>query len=136
VNIVLGPDLGRPLVLHRPVLAAGSGWRAMPCVWWPWLCQVVFVESATELIGLDLVALEPARAGGTPVPAGATFSIRERADPRRRAAELRALADWTREGAPVTIIAGRHGRSAWACLSRGHRRVLLTDVTATTLTAG
>jgi hypothetical protein len=105
VNTVLGPDLGQPLVLHRPVLTAGSGWRAMPCVWWPWLCQVVFVESASELIGLDLVALEPAR-------------------------------DWTRDGAPVTIIAGRHGRAAWACLSRGHRRVLLTDVTTTALTTG
>ena len=108
----------------------------MPCVWWPWLCQVVFVEVAKELIGLDLVALEPARAGGTPVPAGATFSIRERADPRSRHPDLELLAEWTRVGAPVTVLAGRDGRAAWACISRGHRRVLLTDVTATVLESG
>jgi hypothetical protein len=108
----------------------------MPCVWWPWLCQVVFVEVASELIALDLVSLEPARAGGTPVPAGATFSIRERTDTRRRGAELGVLADWTRAAAPVTILAGRHGRSAWACVSHQHRRVVLSDVTATELTPG
>jgi hypothetical protein len=136
VNIVLGPARVQPLVLRRPALTAGSHWRAMPCVWWPWLCQVVFVEVASELIALDLVSLEPARAGGTPVPAGATFSIRERTDPRSRGAELGALAAWTRTGAPVTILAGRHGRSAWVGLSRGHRRVLLTDVTAMALTTG
>jgi hypothetical protein len=106
----------------------------MPCVWWPWLCQVVFVEVASGLIVLDLVSLETVRAGGTPVPAGATFAIREGADPRSRRSELGVLADWTRDGAPVTLLAGRHGRSAWVCVSRGHRRVLLTDVSATGLT--
>jgi hypothetical protein len=50
--------------------------------------------------------------------------------------ELGVLADWTRAGAPVTLLAGRDGRSAWACFSGGHRRVLLTDVTATALTPG
>ena len=108
----------------------------MQCVWWPWLCQVVFVEVSSELIGLDLVALEPARAGGTPVPAGATFSIWDRADPRSRHPELELLAEWTRVGVPLTVLAGRDGRSAWACISRGHRRVLFTDVTATVLESG
>jgi hypothetical protein len=107
----------------------------MPCVWWPWLCQVAFVEEAWGRIALDLVSLETVRAGGTRVPAGATFSIRKGADPRSRRSELGALTDWTRAGAAVTLLAGRHGRSAWVCLSRGHRRIVLTDVTATGLTA-
>jgi hypothetical protein len=107
---------------------ADRTWRTMPSVWWPWMGQLVVIETEPRWVDLDLVALEPARIRGTIIPPGTLFSIRiEQAAPSRFA-ELDTILLWAQAGTEVTILAGRAGRSAWLCLSRNHRRVVLTGV--------
>ena len=104
-------------------------WRVVPSVWWPWTCQLIFVEVAARSIHLDLVSLEPCQLAGTVLPVATVFSIRLVPDDRPHCADLRVLAGWAETGASVTILAGRNGRSAWVCLSYGHQRLVLTDAT-------
>jgi hypothetical protein len=100
----------------------------MPSVWWPWMCQLVVVETSSRGVVLDLVAIEPGRAGRTTIPAGTLFSVRIEPAAQSRPAELDTIYRWAQAGTEVTILAGRDGRSAWLCLSCYHQRVVLTDV--------
>ena len=104
-------------------------WRVLPSVWWPWTCQLIFVEVAARSIHLDLVSLEPCQLAGTVLPVGTLVAIRLEPDARPPCADSRALAGWAEAGASVTILAGRDGRSAWVCLSYGHQRLVVTGAT-------
>jgi hypothetical protein len=97
---------------------------AMPSVWWPWACQLLAVDTTTRSVGLDFVALEACRVRGAVVEAGTVFTLRASG----ANSDLAVVADWSVTGTTVTLLAGHHRRSSWACLSAGHRRVLLTDV--------
>ena len=100
----------------------------MASVWWPWACQLLAAHTRTGTVDLDLLALEPRRIRGTTVAAGTVFSIRATAATKLPTSDLGVVAGWSATGATVTVLAGRHRRSSWACLSAGHRRVVLTDV--------
>jgi hypothetical protein len=113
---------------HHSVFPAGCNSQAMPCVWWPWTCQLVFVEVATRSIVLGFVSREPCRVRGTNLLPGTPFSIRLAREAQSQCAELEVIASWTDRRTTVTILAGRDGRSSWVCLSRGHERVILTEV--------
>jgi hypothetical protein len=102
----------------------GRRWRPMPCVWWPWLCQLLAVEDHHGAVDIDLLVLEACRVvRGRSVRPGTLFSIR---DDRIASAELDVVTAWAECGEVVTILAGRDGRHSWACLSRCHIRVVLT----------
>jgi hypothetical protein len=100
----------------------------MPCVWWPWACQLLAVDRATTFIELDLVTSEPHPIRGAVVEAGTPFSIRVSGGSESSTSDLPVVAEWLEAGAAVTILAGRHERSSWVCLSVGHRRIVLNDV--------
>jgi len=102
--------------------------RPMPSVWWPWACQLLAADTTTGSVELDLLALEPCRLRGAIVAAGTLFSLRAAAPTPHTAGDLAAIAAWSATGTTVTLLAGHHRRSSWACLGTGHRRVLLTDV--------
>jgi hypothetical protein len=104
-----------------------SSWSQMPCVWWPWMCQLLGVGDSPQSVELDLVALEPCRVRGTVVEAGTPFTLRITDDPARRP-DLTVLGRWAKTGSAVTILAGRHRRTSWVCLSVGHQRVVPTGV--------
>jgi hypothetical protein len=89
----------------------------MPCVWWPWACQLLVVEASTTFVEFDVVSLEPRRVRGA--IAAPTESSRS---------ALAVIAGWAAIGAVVTLLAGEHRRSSFVCLSIGHRRVALTAV--------
>jgi hypothetical protein len=95
----------------------------MPCVWWPWLCQLLAVEDNYGAVDIDLLALEACRVRGSHVDAGTLFSIR---DDRIAAHGLDVITAWANEGEVITILSGRDGRHSWACLTRRHIRVVLT----------
>jgi hypothetical protein len=100
----------------------------MPCVWWPWACQLLGVEASTTSVDFDLVSLEPRRIRGAIVEAGTPFSLRVTGHVGPSAADPAVVAGWVEIGALVTLLAGRHRRSSWVCLSIGHRGVALTGV--------
>jgi hypothetical protein len=104
-----------------------SSWSQMPCVWWPWMCQPLRVGVSAQSVELDLVALEPCRVRGTVVEAGTPFTLRITGDPSRRP-DVTVLGRWAETGTAVTILAGRHRRTSWVCLSVGHQRVVPTGV--------
>ena len=111
-------------------IAAGAGrsWPPMPCVWWPWACQVLVVEASTTFVEFDLVSLEPRRLRGAMVEAGTPFSVRVTGHVGSSTADPAVVAGWVDIGAVVTLLAGQHRRSSWVCLSIGDRRVVLTGV--------
>jgi hypothetical protein len=98
----------------------------MPSLLWPWACQLLDVDVSTT--AFDLVSLEPRRVRGTIVEAGTPYSIRVTGQTGSSASDLAVVADWAAIGARVTLLAGRHDRSSWVCLSLGHRRVVLDGV--------
>src|SRR5262245_48453499 len=100
----------------------------MPSVWWPWACQLLAVDTTTGSVELDLLALEPCRVRGSIVQPGTLFSVRAAAAAEWPAGDLATVAGWSATATTLTLLAGHHRRSSWACLSAGHRRVLLTDV--------
>jgi hypothetical protein len=100
-----------------------SSWSQMPCVWWPWMCQLLGVGVSAQSVELDLVALEPCRVRGTVVEPGTPFTLRITGDPSQRP-DVTVLGRWAETGPAVTILAGRHRRTSWVCLSVGHQRVV------------
>jgi hypothetical protein len=113
----------------RPTPALDRWWPPMASVWWPWACQLLAVDTSTGSVDLDFVSLEPRRLRGGIIEAGTSFSVRAAGVTTWSTSDLADVAEWADAGATVTLLAGRHRRSAWACLSIGHRRVVLTDVT-------
>ena len=107
---------------------AARPWPPMPCVWWPWSCQLLAVEPSSTFVDLDLVSLEPRRIRGAIIEAGTPFSLRVTGHVGSSAADPAVVAGWVDIGAVVTLLAGRHRRSSWVCLSTGHRQVALTGV--------
>ncbi len=120
-------DLRRPVLAPAPSRTNTVAWRSMPPVWWPWMCQLLAVEASDTSIDLELVALRPARVGGVRVEAGTPFTIRMAAP----ADDTELLTAWAQDGAVVTILAGRHERTAWASVGVGDRRTLLEGVSTT-----
>jgi hypothetical protein len=110
-----------------PSQANTVAWRSMPSVWWPWMCQLLAVESSATSIDLELVALRPARAGGATVEAGTPFTIRV----PRSAVDVDSISDWAERATVVMVLAGRHERSSWACLGVSDRRILLEGISTT-----
>jgi hypothetical protein len=109
---------------------SSPGWRLMPQVWWPWMCQLVGAiasETSTAAL-LDLVSLERRQINHVLVPAGTPFAVCVDRSGASLPAERELASGWADCGAAVTVLAGRDGRSAWVCLSRGHRRLVLTGV--------
>jgi hypothetical protein len=100
----------------------------MPSVWWPWACQLLTVDTTAPSVDLDFVALRPGRVRGAVVEAGTLFTVRTTAATEWPPSDLAVVAGWSQTATTVTLLAGHHRRSSWACLGAGHRRVLLTDV--------
>jgi hypothetical protein len=103
----------------------------MPCVWWPWACQLLAVDVSTTFLELDLVTSEPRPIRGAVVEAGTPFSIRVTGATESSPSDLPVVAGWLEAGAAVTVLAGRHERSSWVCLSVGHRRIVFNKVVST-----
>jgi hypothetical protein len=101
----------------------------MPCVWWPWACQLLVVEPSTTFVDFDLVSLEPRGIRGAIIEAGTPFSLRVTGHLGSPTVDPAVVAGWgdpaEREAA---LLAGQHRRSSFLCLSTGHRRVALTGV--------
>jgi hypothetical protein len=106
--------------------AAARSWRPMPGVHWPWVCQVLFVDTSTTALGLG--SLERRRIHRAIVEAGTPFAIRVTGQTDSSSSEFGAVAGWASFGARVTLLADQHHRSSWVCLSLGHRRVVLGGV--------
>jgi hypothetical protein len=100
----------------------------MPCVWWPWACQLLAVDVSTAFVELDLVTSEPRPVRGAVVEAGTPFSIRVTGGTESSPSDLPVVTGWLEAGAAVTVLAGRHERSSWVCLGVGHRRIVLNNV--------
>jgi hypothetical protein len=58
---------------HRPHLDDGRRWRPMPCLWWPWLCQLLAVEDHHGAVDIELLVLEACRVQGRTVGPGTLF---------------------------------------------------------------
>jgi hypothetical protein len=109
---------------------SAPAWPAMPSVWWPWACQLLAVDTTTQSVDLDFVALRPGRVRGAVVEAGTLFTVRAIAATEWPTGDLAAVTGWSATATTVTLLAGHHRRSSWACVSAGHRRILLADVTS------
>jgi hypothetical protein len=116
-----------PTPAAAPSQANTVAWRSMPSVWWPWMCQLLAVESSATSIDLELVAMRPARVGGATVEVGTPFTIRV----TRSAVDVDSISDWAEKATVVMVLAGRHGRTSWACLCVSDRRILLEGVSTT-----
>jgi hypothetical protein len=116
-----------PVPAPAPSQANTAAWRSMPSVWWPWMCQLLAVETTATSVDLELVALRRARVGGGAVEAGTPFTIRV----PRSAVDVDSISDWADRATVVMVLAGRHGRSSWACLGVSEQRILMEGVSTT-----